>query len=69
MSGGVVRTCASIVEQNDFALFGEAIGHRRIPMVHGAHEMHVEDEWHVACFAKTAIGKAGAISLGVVWWV
>jgi hypothetical protein len=30
-------------------------------MVHGAHEMHVEDEWDAACFAKAAIGKADAI--------
>jgi hypothetical protein len=37
-------------------------------MVHGAHEMHVEDEWHVACFAKATIGKAGAISLDILSW-
>ena len=25
-----------VVEQDDFAVLGETIGHRRIPMVHGA---------------------------------
>src|SRR5271168_2751917 len=35
-------------------------------MVHGAHEMHVEDEWHAASFAKAAIGKADTISLHIL---
>src|SRR5262249_31111697 len=54
---------ADIVEQNDFVLSGEAIGHRRIPMVHGGHEIHVEDQRHAAFFAEPAIGEADAVGL------
>ena len=32
-------------------------------MVHGAHEMHVEDQWRAARLAEAAIGKADAVSL------
>jgi hypothetical protein len=32
-------------------------------MVHGAHEMHVEDEWEAARLAEAAVGEADAIGL------
>src|ERR1700722_13443161 len=35
-------------------------------MVHGAHEMHVEDEWYAACCAKASIGKSDAIRLDIL---
>ena len=47
LDGGryVARTAGNsrIVEQDDFAVPGEAICHHRVPMIHGAGEMHGED--------------------------
>src|SRR6267143_4734966 len=54
---------AGIVEQDDFAVPGEAVGHQRVPMVHGAAEMHVEDERHARGLAETAIGETDALGL------
>src|ERR1700730_1971743 len=54
---------ASVVEQNDFSLSREAIGHRWIPMVHSAGVVLVEDEWYAGCLTEAAIGKADAVSL------
>src|SRR5260370_38068296 len=54
---------AGIVEQDDFAVLGEDVGHQRVPMVHVPEEMDVEDEWHAAGLAETAIGEADAIGL------
>src|SRR6266478_103655 len=54
---------AGIVEQDDFAVLGEAVGHQRVPMVHGAGEMHVEDERHARGLTETAIGEADALGL------
>src|SRR5882762_6578748 len=48
---------AGVVEQDDFAI-GETIGHGRIPMVHGAGEVLVEDQRHAGSIAKSSIGKA-----------
>ena len=48
---------AGIVEQNDFALLGKTVGHRRVPMIHRAHEMHVEDERHVPALPKRRYAK------------
>jgi hypothetical protein len=52
---------AGIVEQNDFAITGESVGHQRVPVVHGTGEMHVEDQRHAAGLAKAAIGEADAV--------
>jgi hypothetical protein len=49
-----------VVEQDDFAVPGETVSHCRIPMVHGAGEVLVEDERHAGWIAKAAIGKADA---------
>jgi hypothetical protein len=54
---------ASIVEKNHLALFGETIGHRWIPMVHGAGEMLIEDERHAAGFAESAMCEADSVGL------
>ena len=35
---------AGVVEQDHFAVLGETVDHRRIPMVHGAGKVLVEDE-------------------------
>src|SRR5216683_2938290 len=59
LSGGTGDT--GVVEQDHFAVLGETVGHRRIPMVHGAGEVLVEDERHAGCVAKAAIGKADAV--------
>jgi hypothetical protein len=53
--------CTGVVEQNDFAILGETVGHCRTPMVHGAGEVLVEDERNAGSVAKTAIGKADTV--------
>jgi hypothetical protein len=57
------RRDAGIVEQDHLAVAGEAIGHRRVPVIHGAEEVLVEDDRHAAGLAKAAIGEADAIGL------
>jgi hypothetical protein len=52
---------SGIVEQDDLAVLGETIRHSRVPMVHGAGEMHVEDERHPTRLAEAAIGEADAV--------
>src|ERR1700730_10223885 len=54
---------AGVVEQNDLALRREAIGHRRIPMVHRTGEVLVENERYAVPLAEAAIGKADAVGL------
>src|ERR1700704_6830381 len=41
----------------------QAIRHRRIPVIHGAQVVLVEDERDAGGFAKAAIGKADSVSL------
>src|SRR3984893_17154120 len=43
---------AGVVEQNDLALRREAIGHRRIPMVHRTGEVLVENERYAVPLAE-----------------
>src|SRR5258707_794099 len=60
--GHTLAAARGVVDQDHFAVLGNAVGHRRIPMVHGAGEVLVEDERHAGCIAKAAIGKADAVS-------
>ena len=55
---------AGIVEQNHLPAFGETIGHRRVPMVHGPGIVLVEDERQAVRLAETAIGEADTVGLG-----
>ncbi|MER9056820.1 MULTISPECIES: hypothetical protein [unclassified Mesorhizobium] len=43
----------------DLAIPGEAVGHRRVPMIHRAGEMHVEDERHATRFAEPPVSERG----------
>ena len=54
---------ASVIEQNNFSLSREAIGHRWIPMVHGASVVLVEDDRHAGCLTEAAIGEADSVGL------
>src|SRR5229473_2505615 len=54
---------AGVVEQNDLALRREAVGHRRVPMVHRPGEVLVENERHTTGFAEASIGEADAVGL------
>src|SRR6202022_694267 len=54
---------AGVVEQNDLALRREAIGHRRIPMVHRPGEVLVENERYAVRLAVATIGEADAVGL------
>ena len=60
------RRDAGIVEQDDLAILGEAVRHRRVPMIHRAGEMDVEDDRHAAGLAEAAIGKADSVGLDVL---
>src|SRR3984957_19873150 len=54
---------ARIVEQDHLPVTSEAIRHRRIPVIHGADVVLVEDERHAASFAESAIGEAYSVGL------
>jgi hypothetical protein len=59
---------AGIVEKDDLAIGSETVGHRRVPVIHGTHVMHVEDERHAAGLTETAIGEADALGFGELCW-
>src|ERR1700693_5570389 len=42
---------------------GKATRHRRVPVIHGAQVVHVEDDRHAAGLAESAIGEADSVSL------
>jgi hypothetical protein len=48
---------ACVVEQDHFPRRREAVGHRRIPVVHRAGEMHVEDQRHATRFAEASVSE------------
>ena len=55
-------------EQDHFAVRGEAVGHCRIPMVHGPGVVLVEDERYAVWLAEPAIGEADTVGLNVLGW-
>src|ERR1700726_3862075 len=54
---------ARVVEQDHLTVASEAIRHHRVPVIHGADVVLVEDERHAAGLAESAIGEADAVSL------
>jgi hypothetical protein len=52
-----------VIEEDDLAIPGQAIGDGRIPIIHGPAEMLVEDERRAAGLAETAIGETDSVSL------
>jgi hypothetical protein len=48
---------ASVVEQDHLPRRRQAVGHQRVPVVHGAGEMHVEDERHATRFAEASVSE------------
>src|ERR1700674_5352848 len=54
---------ACVVEQDHLTVASEAIRHRRVPIIHGADEVLVEDDRHTAGLAESAIGEADSVSL------
>src|SRR6202043_1804642 len=54
---------ARVVEQDHFTVASEAIRHRRVPIIHGADVVLVEDDRHTAGLAEAAIGEADSVSL------
>src|ERR1700726_901337 len=54
---------ARVVEQDHLAAASQAIGHHRVPVIHGAEVVLVEDERHAAGLAEAAIGEADSVSL------
>src|SRR6202030_3036705 len=54
---------ARVVEQDHLTVASEAIRHRRVPVIHGADVVLVEDEGHAAGLAESAIGEADSLGL------
>src|SRR5438874_8075447 len=54
---------AGVVEQDHLTVASQAIRHRRIPVIHGAQVVLVEDERHAVGLAESAIGEADSVSL------
>src|SRR6202140_193394 len=54
---------ARVVEQDHLPVASEAIRHRRVPIIHGADVVLVEDDRHTAGLAESAIGEADSVSL------
>ena len=54
---------AGVVEQDHLTVASQAIRHRRVPVIHGADVVLVEDERHAAGLAESAIGEADSVSL------
>src|ERR1700738_864159 len=52
-----------VVEQDHLAVASQAVCHRRVPVIHGAQVVHVEDERRAAGLAESAIGEADAVSV------
>ena len=54
---------AGVVEEDHLTVLGQTVRHRRVPVVHGAGEVLVEDERHAGRLAEAAIGEADAVGL------
>src|SRR6266436_4689143 len=54
---------ARVVEQDHLTVASEAIRHRRVPIIHGADVVLVEDNRHTAGLTESAIGEADSVSL------
>src|ERR1700691_5252703 len=54
---------ADVVEDDDRAVLGESIHHRRVPGVHGPREMLQADQWYSDARTQPAVGKTYAGSL------
>src|ERR1700749_1792115 len=54
---------ARVVEQDHLTVASEAIRHHRVPVIHGADVVLVEDERHAAGLAESTIGEAHSVSL------
>src|ERR1700722_12082764 len=54
---------ARVVEQDHLTVASEAIRHSRVPIIHGADVVLVEDDRHTAGLAEAAIGEADAVGL------
>src|SRR6266849_3092976 len=50
-----------VVEQDHLMVASQAIRHRRVPIIHGAQVVHVEDERHASGLAEAAIGEADSV--------
>src|SRR5215469_4126928 len=57
------RRDAGIIEQNYLPVAGEAVGYRRVPVIHRTEIVLVEDDRHAAGLAKAAVREADAIGL------
>src|SRR5438132_1431894 len=54
---------ARVVEQDHLTVASEAIRHLRVPVIHGAEVVLIENERHAAGLAEPAIGEADSLGL------
>src|ERR1700693_4509622 len=54
---------AGVVEHDHLTVASEAVRHCRVPIIHGADVVLVEDDRHTAGLAESAIGKADSVRL------
>jgi hypothetical protein len=54
---------ARVVEQDHLTVASQAVRHRRVPIVHGADVVLVEDERRAAGLAESAVTEADSVSL------
>ena len=54
---------ARVIEQDHLPPRREAVGHQRVPVVHGTGEMHVEDERDAARFAEAPVSEPNTCRL------
>jgi hypothetical protein len=54
---------AGVVEQDHLAVTGQAVGHGRVPIVHGPCEVLEKDERNTLILSKTTINETDASSI------
>src|SRR5258706_2672675 len=59
---------AGVVEQDHLAFLRQPVGHRGVPMVHGAREVLVEYDRDAAGLAETTVGEADAVGFDELGW-
>src|SRR5580704_5233183 len=64
LAGAAGNAC--VVEQDHLTVASQAIRHRRVPVIHGARVVLVEDNRHAAGLAESAIGEANSVGLDVL---
>jgi hypothetical protein len=66
LAGAAGNAC--VVEQDHLTVASQAIRHRRVPVIHGARVVLVEDKRYAGCCTEAAVGEAVAVDLDEPRW-